>query len=958
MFSKIKKIAKPIAMVVFLISPSLALAGGYSSEVAAIDAVHVPSSPMITSALKEDILAPLPPYSSLDEAFEPLQNRFILSLFGREATIAALGDRLTELDKEKLIAMSSRDLGHYVDPFPSGAIAVVSLIFRVLYIIAFSFWLYMFSSYVFNRLFSKHAEDLEGANVRMGVVITALRSFVVMALCVPIFSDKIYSQVHMVGFKMIGMAMDYAQRIDDKFAVQQKVGGSRYFVPKPAWAEAGNHWFTRNITNFSNCVVRSGGDFNDVKFGTSAFSLPIDCKNFTDKKLCNKEISMEVTANGGACHLKINQTIPDGDIAQAIEDSKGQLHVDLKKYDSVALDAFTKTTHTIIKSAVTVAHAAINTNADIKYSSDITSSRIFKDVGWFRKCNLETNKEVLDQISSAKTLGDLKGAIVKEEFCQSAYLVKRYGYPDDNYAQDPDSDRRSRSVNLCSGSEITNVAQCASKICASITSDGVTKLFPCANATVNAGAYYKTSMLTKLGFMVSPALVSSDIRGLGVPNTIQTLLTSWWAGSESKNGSFIDLKNDRGSRELKAKADQIFNINEDVVQDANFLNGLLRKTAINMNGTAGETFGFNRFYGCVAGGGEYIKDGVPVACSSSLSEIHRFGMHLLKGWAAMQIGGQTRKIANKINSTLKERKKKASDKANNGSLENDEKPEKPVEQKTNNNFKSRIINMISDMRVIAPVGAVGAVATVLFDYKAFYQLWNSTTSTNAPYGDLDSGADSVWWDSTTAYILGFMMGGATEKDGLGIAAGTFSYIKWAFLGAGILLGVVIPVVPIFLFYFALIAAFANFTAAMIAMNFHIIYALAGVSNDVLMKLRKLISKWLLILLRIPMLVVGFWMSMYILDGCLPVVLKTSTMAKGLVATSMDFQGIFSFVIMIVVWCVMFFITVFTILDSVTGTYLTVKSLVFDDNSSEFSGNTSSADKVSGIKREVSNMFKK
>lgn len=954
MLSKIKNIIKPVLMVMLITSPSLAFADTDAQRIAAIDAVSVPESPMITPELQEDILAPLPKFASMDEALEPLQNRMILSLFGREATIAALGDRLTDPLKEKILSLSSEDLAHYVDPFPSGAIIVVSLIFRVLYIIAFSFWLYMFSSYVFNRLFSKHAEDLEGANIRMGVVITSLRSFIVMALCVPIFSDKLYSQVHMVGFKMIGRALDYAQRIDDKFSVQQKVGGSRYFVPKPAWVEANNSYFSQNITTFSNCVVRAGGNTSSLVFGKVTLGTQDNCKNKGDQGGCNKKLNMTVTANDNTCSIQIGQVIPDGDIANAIKYTKGALDVNLKNYDNVAVNAFSDSVHTIINSAVTVASAAMRTTADIKYSSDITSDRVFNSGGWFRKCDLKTNKEVLDQISNSKTLGDIKAALVKEQFCQSAYLVKKYGYPDENYAQDAESDQMSRSINLCTGAEISTIDGCAEKLCSSISSKGVTKLFSCANASVNAGAYYKTSVLHKLGFIVSPALAASDVRGINVPASIQSLLTSWWANSEQQDGSFIDMKNDKKSRELREKADQIFNINFDYSKSANTLSGYLRENAVNMSSTTGDTFGYNRFYGCITGGGEYINNGVPVACSSSLSEIHRFGLHLMKAWAAMQFGGMTRGLASHQLDKVNKRKVKEGSDGDNGSLSKNESQKEVAAQMGDQKggFRKRLTDLGSSLKTILPIGVAGAAIDVLVDHKAIGQLWAGGVEAQQPYGKLDGGVESAWWDSITAYSLGFIMGGASKKGGLDVGASTFSFIKWGFLGAGVLLGIIIPIVPIFLFYFALVAAFANFTAAMIAMNFHIIYALAGVGNDILHKLKKLISKWLLILLRIPMLVVGFWMSMYILDGCLPVVLKTSTMAKGLVSTSADFAGIFSFVVMIIVWCVMFFITVFTILDSVTGTYLTIKSLVFEDDSSEFSGNTSSADKVSRIKNEV------
>ena len=716
----IKKIVKLLLFSVMIASPHLVFADStVKQSVAAIDAVSIPSSPMITSALPEDILTPLPQFKSVDEAFEPLQNRILLSLFGREATVAALSGRLSQSLKEDIISLDNSRVAELVDPFPSSAVVVVSLVFRVLYIVAFSFWVYMFSSYIFNRLFSKHAEDLEGATVRMGVIITSLRSFAVMALCVPIFSDKLYSQAHMVGFKMIGVALDYAQRIDDKFSVQQKVGGSRYFVPKPSWVTQYSGGFIDGVKDFSNCVVRSGMSASDVKYGSAKLITPEKCLKGTGGDSCNKNIEMNInTGDHNVCSLRVGQTIPDGDIYNAVSESHGGFNVGIKKFDAVALKAFVGSVHTIVNSSVNTAFDAVNSRTDININGELTSSAVFSDTGWFRKCDLNTNAEIKKQIADAKSLGDLKAAIVNEELCQSAYLVKRYGYPTENYAKDPSSDQMSRSVNLCSGSGISSIDVCAMKICSSISDSGVTGLFSCADASVNAGAYYKTGMIRKMGFIVSPALAAADIRGLDVPISIQSLLTSWYAFSGQTSGSFPRFKDDKATRSLNKRADAVFNTGTGLSSESSHLGNLLRSSSAGAGTT--ETFGFNRFYGCISGGGEYTDDGVPVACSSSLSEIHRFGMHLLKGWAAMQIGGLSRGVANKIKDHYKEKKSKDSD---NGDVDNG-KENKPDHSGVNV-LKAKMSGFIGDLRTVVPLGIAFGVATMLVDHKATSQMFGS-----------------------------------------------------------------------------------------------------------------------------------------------------------------------------------------------------------------------------------------
>ena len=920
MYLNISQKIKSMVVVGFLLLSPVSYADGTG-------AVTPVNTSLINTHLHDDILGTLPMYTSIDDAFAPLQNRLILSLFGRVAASAALDEQLPVILKEDILNMSSADVGRLVDPFPSSAAVVVSLVFRVLYTIAFSFWVYIFSSFIFNKLFSKHTSELDGGVTRMGVAITSLRSFIVMALCVPIFSENLYSKAHIVGFKMIGKALGYAQLIDNQFSFDQKLGAVAYVAPKPTWYSSEKTESLQALTNFANCVVRGGKGVSDIKYSPSVTDeISKECSTRTDIAYCNKTLSYSASAIDNTCSLVVHQDIPNGDMVFAKKKTKDTVNVDTNAFIAVSKDALENTVKTLVGSAVSVGKALVDSSASsldkIKYSSDSASSRVFSDKDWFKSCNLQTNTTILDQIRSASSLGDLKAAVVNQELCEGAYLIKRYGNPTSDY--DETTVATNRYYKICESGVGAN--SCAEKACKQISKDGVTKLFSCAEAAVDSGKFYDVNMLRKMGFLVTPSLIASDVSGVDIPISLQGVLNGFDIWSKTSANNFTDMEDKKNIRILREKSNLIFEVpNDAVIQSSKTLNNKIVDTAIDGGNRLTKIMGFQRFYGCITGGGQYKDGGNTVICSSNLVEIHRFGMRLLRAGVVLQLGSLSRKLI--------------PEKSENGVI-------------TPKRSKLRLF--WNGIRRVMPVIVAGVAGTV-FSNKL---LLNNLVSDNSePYGLLSDEQEMLTLDSLSAFGIGFLLsppeGGSSSK----MMNGSFSLIRYGFFGAGLLLGIIIPLTPMFLFYFAIIAAFANFTSAMIALNFHILYALAGVGNDVVPKLRKLVSKWLLILMRIPMLVVGFWMSMYILDGCLPTILSASTLSARMVDPNVDFLGIVTFLVILIVWSIMFYITVFTILDSVTGVYLTVKSLVFEDDSSEFSGNTNSASKVSGIKREVKGLIK-
>lgn len=370
-------------------------------------------------------------------------------------------------------------------------------------------------------------------------------------------------------------------------------------------------------------------------------------------------------------------------------------------------------------------------------------------------------------------------------------------------------------------------------------------------------------------------------------------------------------------------------------------------------------------------GDEYFR-----VCEHPINEVHNFGMYLLKMYAGY-LAGVSAKHGQGVYDNYIEKKKKVKSLSDGGLTGNNSSVSTDKTIKVNKDSKNEKSTKVTPwdkalsslVEMLASGGAVlimGSLTSMAIEGDAL-----SVPHFLSPFLGRDSDESPYWGDprgsfTTASVIGGFAMGYLVSgnikiKDGakpskaqekaMSMSAKSTTTIGMLLLTIGFVAAFIIPLVPAAIFYSALISVIANLLAMVFSANFHIIYAFANTGSDVRKKLTSLFNKWLLMMLRLPLLVVGFYLTYSLMVTVLPNFAESTNDVISMAGLNIKLFGVVEisdFVAMFVAYFLFlffFFIVMFATFDAITGPFELTRGLVFNDDSGEALGKSDSHSKI-------------
>ena len=370
-------------------------------------------------------------------------------------------------------------------------------------------------------------------------------------------------------------------------------------------------------------------------------------------------------------------------------------------------------------------------------------------------------------------------------------------------------------------------------------------------------------------------------------------------------------------------------------------------------------------------GDEYFR-----VCEHPINEVHNFGMYLLKMYAGYLAGVGSKHAQGAYDSYIEKKKKIKA--ASDGSIKGESPStviDKPIEakKKSKNESKakqtpwSKALNSLFGM--LASGSAIflgGSLVSMVIEGEAL-----TVPHFLAPFLGKNNDENPYWSDprgsfTTASVVGGFAMGYLVSgnikiKDGakpskaqeqaMSMSATTTTTIGMLILSFGFVAAFIVPLVPAAIFYSAFISVLANLLAMVFSANFHVIYAFANTGSDVRKKLTILFNKWLLMMLRLPLLVVGFYLTYSLMVTVLPSFAEVTNNVIVMAGLNIklfgviDISGFVGMLISYFMFLLFFFIVMFATFDAITGPFELTRGLVFNDDSGEALGKSDSHSKI-------------
>lgn len=876
------------------------------------------SEPSDSIAVSESPLKELPKYTSAESAFQPISSRLVLALFGKEAAVDFLGDMATPSCLEEIEKMTDADTENYTKPFPVSMYVVIGAIVYTLYIVAFFFWCWLISSFVFNFLFNKHTDEEVKTTGRLAAIMTTVRSTFVMALCVPVFGDlfssgsdlNAYSRIHGFAFQLLGKSVKFSDEVNNLFS-ETSVGTSpRYQVPQPNWFTSSHPKEIKDLMSFASCVVSNGESVNDVIF-----------KELSREGKQDKTIGVSVSDASGSCSAEVSTNIPMKVIQNAyFVSNQSELW---ESYKSKVDETIRELAKSLVFSSIWASEAALSSSVvsedDFLFNGAASSQG---SMNWYSTCDISSKSaSTIAAIKNSKTTTELLDSMSQYYMCAGLAIVKKIGYPSDDF--DSVNTSKYRLASTCGAD---GGADCMAVECGKFDpSKPVSNILNCSLSSVVLSGGVVTNYVKQLGFLAAPIEMYARSGIRRVPRDIQNLLSDFRISSKGGVSSFSEASI-RRSELLSNVTSGLPDLGYISSQAALPIKSSSQKGKLDdVSRSLGwlDFLGVTHFQSCVSSGANsYINNnGQTRFCSDSIIETHQFGMRLLRAGVAIYAA---RSLSNLVTSGVG---------SDGGRLS------------APDSWMVKAFNMVfKNPKLLA------ALSLVWMGSDSFF---TDSESSEAPFGDFGDGSVR-YSDLKGGAVVGFLLGSMGSSNAGGVISKVSSALGTCLLTmlftAGALLAFVIPLTPVVLFYTAIIAGVANFVIGVIALNFHALYALAGLGGDVGVKVKKFTAKWALTLFRFPLVIIGFWLSIELVKIVIPFIVETSGFYYTMTSIDGGITKLLAAIPALFIYAVLFVVLVFALFDSVNGIYSMVKSLMFEDNSGQAFGTT---DSLTRAKRSLS-----
>ena len=939
----------------------------------------------------------------VEEIFQPLSQRIMLAMFGPEGSVSALdaGGKLTPIQKNRILAMSVSEREGCSSPIPASTAQTVTATLSYLYMVTMILWAYMMAAYAFDSAYLSQGKNTEKGESSESPLIKIIRGVVAFLITAPVVGivageygkdepndgSMSYTAVHSLMFKGMGYSINAAEEIDKSLKQRFSTSNPIYTVPEPSFP----------LKNHATHIMReSDGEEKGIS-GILDFGLCVVTSEQGGVNLSNIKENFRVTSSGydiefsqntpyGDCDLKI--TLPRDTVTPEIIKDYNK-----KKGNLIALN-YEQAEKQI---AISLSRQLLDVSLGLAtgFSSNVTSgdayvgekintanSALSSLENWVQACPFtKTSANAFAAKYSVDDSGRLSVNSVSDywkvaENCIGYLITAKLGYPkraDGDFISPSDSpfggkllkfdaaylsrvsqtgemqlvypeiksSRKldARQYQVCSYSiedgKGDNLDECVESICSLVDPDApVTGIFECAVAVQAAQKDNYSNFFDSLGFIVTPSVIMTRLGRSDVASSPQSLLGGFDAqfkGSFSTKisqkdafSSISDLNlDDHLSSLAKMNYKELStNILNDPYADA--LSCLMNPSSIIEKKSL-----FGQRYN--------------VVCQHPLNEIHNLGIYLLKTFAAYAAGVTARQAVSIASQRIKDKASVDDAGRKDGGITGDGSEIKDSKPKVSNHAEKSIKKEESKSwakKVITWVVGGAALPTVLMVIVPVFDG-------KYPRGSL--GTSSVM----VGAALGLMVGGnvivenAKEMSNLESAAANTKKDRITLVGitmliTGIVAAFIIPIIPAAIFYSALFSILANFLAMAFSVNFHILYALANTGGDIRKKLTSLFNKWVLLVLRLPLLVVGFYLSYSLMITILPEFASyssemLSSVGLGTFTSFTVVDEVMRWLLGVILFLFLFFLIMFAIFDAITGVFDLTRGLVFNDDSGEALG---------------------
>jgi hypothetical protein len=911
----------------------------------------------------------------VENRFEPISQRFVLALLGANASVEFLEPQdLTMNEKERILKMTPDEAAACSAPFPSKSYKSVQSVLLVLYSLTVALWAMLVGVYAFASFYSKQSSG-DSEHDEEGLILKFARSTTLMLICAPIMTvsawmpsedeeaDKSenplglidYSPLHNTLFRAIGYSVGTAEKIDASFKSHYAVDNPKYLVPRPAFP-------LKNVT--ANIIQANEGSFGQsIEFAMCVQNVTngqrINVDQIDAKYSGNVKHIVSFNYEGCGVTFEMNK---DMDVVTALGfiDKVADIKVNID-YAKDEKETFLTLSKTLIEMSLGFAYGVTNNllhkNPDnLKTNKESEVDTTFESIEkWHEQCVYD-----FDGMAQMAMLAELEGGgaslssiyktKVLAQHCLARTVTQKLGYPrsyKDNYNFDTMSEEKKlpltyRQYQACSFAGMAGKAvdykSCVVEVCENI--DPYSKesgLFECAVLVDVARTSALEHYFDKLGFMASPAMILNRLGDGKVPTSPQKLLTSFKMTESSMNIP--------STGRVKEIIDALYvasNLENTTVKFTEYDYELSGKPQRNESVT-------EKLLACFINPSSVIRseDGSITNCKHPINELHDIGIYMLKIYGGFVTGALIRST-----SSLFQGMKKPESKGTDGGIEGEKKaPETKTDTTKKEKAKGWQSIVASKLVQIGLAAAGGGAINTMINGLSADSFIGSQDPDDSPYWYNESN-NLLNMSAGGAAVLGYMMSGnifdkegKLDNDSYNKASrkvnSNVSMFAMFFLIVGFVLAFIVPVAPAAIFYATLITVFANMLALVFSATYHVIYALAGTGKDVKQKLLSLLNKWLLMLLRLPLLVVGFYLSYSLMITTLPpFALATADVVQVSGVLDTGIQMVTEFLrwgLSMILFGMIMFLVMFALFDAITGPFYLTRGLVFSDDSGEALG---------------------
>lgn len=864
-------------------------------------------------------------YKDIELTFKNAANRYALGLFGRDAAVAFLGDSVSHQVSEEVRTLDYNGMGQYIAPIPISISKIINTVFAGLYICALFFASYKISQYYLEHgLTAISSEGQKKFNPKPAFLFVAAIFFVLPTgqIGTSIFSGKQiefdnigYSPLHELVFAGLGKSFRLGDELQRRYMSASQVFFPVYIIPKPVTLTEE----MEKLLDFGICInsyisgyssqqfsIKSQLDNNIYKInqtvGNCSLNIAVSLDEKTTTLLKNDKLSR-------AAHIK--------------GDDYKQLQV--KTLDNLFRDTVTQS---IQFGAATMQHLKQSDTHTISKLRQVTLDR----TKWYNSC-----PKNIAELATRPDVASIAASKRQAASCLSLQATERLSYPadlpsklDEKLTQDgfllPNRQRELCSLatddDLLTSASTEGIQDCAKRTCSLVTPDGARSgLFECSVALNTLNKYQNFEHNLDRGFLLAAPTYINSLDLSGLPESPKILLNSLTINTDidynysdlsvlaidtaanfstrlGVNNIAVEInKNDSYNTEKKTMLffDKYDDVTVNLINEPEYT--AKTTSSFNNNEMMMLMSPVKKMVTCLSHPNQMLKNIGP--CYEPLVEIRALGKKMIYAYATINGARYTTKLARMGQNFV--------EKTSKGAGVSEAKKEK-VKSFSSNGFKAAVT-----------AGASFIAANELLEVYTKY-----TTRADAFSYQLDT---SFFESSPTLMLIGYAI--ATEEQrGSSSMWSTLLFIGLAL--PGFMFAYVIPLLPLVIFGIAVLGLLMKAVVSLAQIIFVALNMSISTDNDLSKSLKKGVVYWIELMFRPVMLLAGLFLSLFMMETLMPIILNNNMIATALNGGTYDELSFLQKVLELLIYMLLVLFIVYMCLDLTTSLKDYMKSVLLGE----------------------------